>query len=87
MPGIMINTIHEATMMKAWSPEEYHWFRFSVARENCQLPPPTHDNDSSKVLRPFWRKLCYTPESPPVSELVPLKTAGAPIHEYDMVPE
>lgn len=31
MPGIMIKTMHEATMMKAWSPDWYHWFRFSVA--------------------------------------------------------
>lgn len=32
-------------------------------------------------------KLYYLPESPPVSALVPLKTAGAPIHEYDMMPK
>ena len=27
----------------------------------------------------------HSPESPPVTSLVPLKTAGAPIHECDMV--
>lgn len=31
MPGIMSNTMHEAMMMNAWSPDWYHWFRFSTA--------------------------------------------------------
>jgi hypothetical protein len=28
----MTNTIAEATRMKAWSPDWYHWLRFSEAR-------------------------------------------------------
>jgi hypothetical protein len=27
-PGIMSRTMHDATMMKAWSPDWNHWFRF-----------------------------------------------------------
>ena len=39
IPGIMSNTIQAATMIKAWSPDWYHWFRFSVARRlHCQFP-------------------------------------------------
>ena len=31
----MTSTMAEATIMYAWSPGEYHWFRFSTARANC----------------------------------------------------
>lgn len=30
MPGTMSKTMHAETMMKAWSPDWYHWFKFSV---------------------------------------------------------
>jgi hypothetical protein len=32
-PGIMSKTMHDATMINAWSPDWYHWFRFVVAVE------------------------------------------------------
>lgn len=53
MPGIMINTIHEATIMKAWSPDWYHWFRFSVAMKDCQLTTSTRDNGSGSSAASF----------------------------------
>lgn len=31
MPGIMMRTMHDATKIKAWSPDWYHWLRFSEA--------------------------------------------------------
>lgn len=74
MPGTMIRTMHEATMMKAWSPDWNHWFRFWVATR-CQL---------CDLRRWFGRQKGNVPESPPVSLFVPLKTAGAPTHAYDM---
>lgn len=30
-PGIIINTIADAIKMYAWSPDWYHWFKFSSA--------------------------------------------------------
>lgn len=32
IPGTMSRTMHAETMMKAWSPDWYHWFRFSVSK-------------------------------------------------------
>ncbi len=31
MPGTMSKTMHAEMMMKAWSPDWYHWFKFSVS--------------------------------------------------------
>ncbi len=82
-PGTMIRTMHEATMMKAWSPDWYHWFRFSVAGHPkllaLRIPYGT--------IGTQWQILGVSSllESPPVSGSVPLNVVGAPTHEYDMV--
>lgn len=76
-PGTMSNTMHAATMMKAWSPDWYHWFKFSVATENNTVR-------SRCSAKRNWR-VNYIPESPPVSGFVPLNTVGAPTQEYDMM--
>lgn len=33
----MTNTMAEATMIKAWSPASYHWFKFSVPGDVYQF--------------------------------------------------
>jgi hypothetical protein len=70
-PGIMSRTIHDATIMNAWSPDWYHWFKFSVAVK--------YDNQHKARASDFG--IVNVPESPPVKALVPLNGVGAPIHE------
>ena len=36
-PGTMSNTIADATMMKAWSPDWNHWFKFSRPVQELSL--------------------------------------------------
>jgi len=32
-PGIINRTMHDETMIYAWSPEENHWFKLTTANE------------------------------------------------------
>jgi hypothetical protein len=52
-PGTMSSTIHEAMRIKAWSPDWYHWFRFSVATEkpSCQFYWAGKGDDPDELQR------------------------------------
>jgi hypothetical protein len=39
-PGIMSRTIHDETMIYAWSPGSNHWFRFMTAESPPVFPVP-----------------------------------------------
>jgi len=85
----MTNTMAEATMMKAWSPASYHWFKFSVAGRNYQYAyMRKFQGGGWNVARQTdvaihtceGRDGMYSLESPPVMGSVPLNWAGGPIH-------
>lgn len=78
----MIKTMAEATMMKAWSPDWYHWFKFSVTVDLSRVSHLrlTSERRCCGVLDARAEDL---PESPPVG-VVPLNWVGGPVHEYDM---
>jgi hypothetical protein len=63
----MINTIADAIKMYAWSPDWYHWFKFSVAAVML---------DAAHYRMPSMDLL----ESPPNGD-VPLNSVGLPVQE------
>ena len=78
MPGTMRRTRQAETRMKAWSPDWYHWFRFSFAVDEKDKKSGYHVlHGLLRVCSSGLLKLNIL-ESPPIESSVPLKAVGGP---------